>query len=335
MADASDPPAPAPAEAPPAGAAGPGRVHVVRADGSAGDASTRVQPYDFRNPNFLPETEMRQLRLVHEDFVRYLASRVSLYLRMEFALKISGFTTQTYGEFTERLPNPSHLNLFKVEPLVGVGVLDMNPRLALTAADRLLGGKGQAVKADRDLTEIEISLVEDLVVIVLDEWAGLWKSERPLQPKVIGHETNGRFLQTAPREATMLVLTLEATLGDCTEAIQIGVPYYTLESLLKQMRERRQKESEVVTLSRKPAWHPAYEQIRLPVRAEWNAFEISVREIASLRVGDVVEMAPSILGETQVLINGTAKFIGTVGLDADHVVVQLTQQLTPEKSLHA
>ena len=41
--------------------------------------------------------------------------------------------------------------MFKVEPLVGVGILDINPRLALTIADRLLGGRGHSVKAERYL----------------------------------------------------------------------------------------------------------------------------------------------------------------------------------------
>ena len=46
----------------------------------------KTERYDFRNPAFLSEGELRRLRLLHEDFVRYLASRLSLYLLMEFGL---------------------------------------------------------------------------------------------------------------------------------------------------------------------------------------------------------------------------------------------------------
>jgi flagellar motor switch protein FliM len=214
-------------------AVAPPRQFLIRPDGARGaPAALKVEAYDFRNPVFLSEIELRRLRLLHEDFIRYLSARLSLYLRMELGLKMARLTTSTYAKFTDSLPNPTHLCLFKVEPLVGVGILDVNPRLALTIADRLLGGRGHSVKAERYLTEIEIALIEDVINIVLEEWCAQWKTEQELHPVLIGHENNGRFLQTSPKDA-------------------------------------------------------------------------------------------------RVLLNGTPKFIGTVGLDADRVAVQLTRKLPP------
>ena len=141
---------------------------------------------------------------------------------MEFGLKMAKLTTATYSKFTESLPSPTHLCLFKVEPLVGVGILDVNPRLALTIADRLLGGRGHSVKAERYLTEIEVALVEDVIVILLEEWCAQWKTEQELRPLIIGHENNGRFLQSSPKDAVVLALTPEVNFGDCSEQIQIG-----------------------------------------------------------------------------------------------------------------
>lgn len=104
--------------------------------------NVKIEPYDFRNPVFLTEVELRRLRLLHEEFIRYLSARLSLFLRMELGLKMAKLTTLTYAKFTDSLPSPTHLCLFKVEPLLGVGILDINPRLALTIADRMLGGRG-------------------------------------------------------------------------------------------------------------------------------------------------------------------------------------------------
>jgi flagellar motor switch protein FliM len=294
----------------------------------------KVEPYDFRNPAFLSESELRRLRLLHEDFIRYLAARLSLYLRMELSLKMAKLTTVTYSKFCESLPNPTHLSLFKVEPLTGVGILDVNPRLALTIADRLLGGRGHSVKAERYLTEIEIALIEDVLVILLEEWCAQWKNEMELRPSLIGHENNGRFLQTSPKDAIVLALTLEANFGDCSEQIQIGVPYYTIEPVVKKMHARRQKDSSVAPTAKRAEWQPSYDRITVPVRAEWDAFQLTVREIASLRVGDVIEMQSSICAETRILLNGSPKFVGTVGLDTDRVAVQLTRKLPSEDKSH-
>lgn len=302
--------------------------------GSADVIAPKIEAYDFRNPAFLSEAELRRLRLLHEDFIRYLSARLSLYLRMEFGLKMAKLTTVTYSKFTESLPNPTHISLFKAEPLLGVGILDINPRLALTIADRLLGGRGHSVKAERYLTEIEVALIEDVIVILLEEWCAQWKSEEELRPQIIGHENNGRFLQTSARDAIMLAMTLECNFGDCSEQIQIGVPYYTIDPVVKQLQARRQKDSEVTPAVKRAEWHPAYDRIAVPVRAEWQAFELSVREITSLRVGDVIEMQPSICSDTIVLLNGTPKFIGSVGLDSDRVAVQLTRKLPSEEISH-
>ena len=64
-----------------------------------------------------------------------------------------------------------------------------------------------------------------------------------------------------------------------------------------------------------------------PVRAEWDTFEISLREITDLRVGDVIEMPVEQLRQTNLLLNGVPKFVGTVGLDTDHIAVQLTAKV--------
>jgi flagellar motor switch protein FliM len=315
--------------------AGSPRQQLIRADGQKGgsEAALKVEPYDFRNPAFLSEVELRRLRLLHEDFIRYLSARLSLYMRMEFGLKMAQLTTVSYSKFTENLPNPTHLSMFKVEPLIGVGILDINPRLALTIADRLLGGRGHSVKADRYLTEIEVALIEDVIMIILEEWCGQWKVDQELRPLIIGQENNGRFLQTSPKDAIVLALTLEASFGDCSEQIQIGVPYYTIEPVVKRMQIRRQKDSSVAQVEKTVSWHAAYDKITVPVRAEWQALELSLREVASLRLGDVIEMPHTVFADTRILLNGTPKFVGTVGLDTDRVAVQLTRKL-PNESLN-
>ena len=312
---------------------------IFAADGSRIDplTSPKIETYDFRNPVFLTEVELRRLRLLHEDFIRYLSARLSLFLRMEFALKMAKLTTLSYQKFTEGLPSPTHLCLFKAEPLFGVGILDMNPRLALTIADRMLGGRGHSVKAERFLTEIEVGLIEDIVMIILEEWCVQWKQEKELHPAIIGHESNGRFLQTSPKDAVVLALTLEADFGDCAEQIQIGMPYYTIEPLVKSMQARRQKDSNLDSevIKKKAEWLPVYEKVTIPAKAEWNAFELSLREVVSLRVGDVIEMPSGILDQTRVMLNGCPKFVGSVGLDGDRVAVKLTKKIIEENPPNA
>jgi len=307
------------------------RPSLLRADGRRCDdaESARVEAYDFRNPAFLTEVELRRLRILHEDFIRYLSARLAMFLRMECNLKMARLQTQTYSKFTESLSTPTHICLFKAEPLLGVGLLDVNPRLALTLVDRLLGGRGHSVKAERYLTEIEVALLEDVIKIILEEWCSQWRDECEVHPQIIGHENNGRFLQTSPRDAVVLALAIEVSFGDCSEQIQIGLPYYTIEPLVKALQLRRQKDSAPVAAPANAEWRDIYQHVQIPVRAEWSLTDMPLREVAALRVGDVLELPLGIIDRTRVLLSGAPKFSATVGLEGDQVAVKLTRKLTP------
>lgn len=288
---------------------------------------TRIEPYDFRNPIFLTEVELRRVRIRHEEFIRYLAARLSIFLRLEYSLKMSRLSTLTYAKYTETIPNPAHVVLFKVEQLFGVGVIDINPRLALTMVDRMLGGKGHSVQGERYLTEIEMNLVDDVVSIVLDEWCRQWKTERELDASIIGHESNGRFLETAPSDSIMLVLTMEAGVGDCSESIQIGIPYYTLEPIIKKMYENKEKEINQEIVGAEKLWQESFDRVNIPVTAEWDADSLTVKEVAHLRPGDVIRFPKTVLNETRVRLSNTCKFRGEVGLDNNQVAVRINEKL--------
>ena len=288
---------------------------------------TRIEPYDFRNPIFLTEVELRRVRIRNEEFIRYLAARLSIFLRLEYSLKMSSLSTSTYAEFTETIPNPAHVVLFKMEQLFGVGVIDINPRLALTMVDRMLGGKGHSVQGERYLTEIEMNLVDDVVSIVLDEWCRQWKVEQELDASIIGHESNGRFLETAPADSIMLVLTMEAGVGDCSESIKIGIPYYTLEPIIRKMYENKEKEINPEIVGSKKIWQGTFDDVDIPIRAEWDADSMSVKEVSHLRPGDVIRFPRTVLNETRIRLANTCKFRGEVGLDNNKVAVRISEKL--------
>jgi flagellar motor switch protein FliM len=308
---------------------------VYSYDGRRIEASEKVhiESYDFRNPVFLTENELRQVRIRHEQFIHYLGARLSLFLRMDFGLKMSQLYTVPYKRFTESIPNPTHIALFRIEQLSGVGILDMNPRLAMTIVDRLLGGKGHSIRDERYLTDIEMALVEDVIYLILEEYCRQWEDTREMNASLIGRENNGRFLQTSPHDAIMLVLTMEATLGDCSEAMQIAIPYYTIEPIIRKMQENSKRFNSANGEKQDPKWMPVYNEINVPVRAEWKAFSATVRDVLAIKPGDLIVLPADIVSQTVVCLAETDRFRGTVGLDGDHVVVKLEETIRKKAGL--
>lgn len=302
-------------------------VHSV-GKGSDRRPCDSIQPYDFRHPVFLSQAELRRLRMRHEEFIRELAARLSLFLRIEFNLQMSKLQTVLYRKFTESLSNPTHLCLFRADPLPGVCLLEIHPRLGLTIIDRLLGGPAHSVNADHDMTEIETALLEQVEQIILAEWCNHWRSLMELRPVGLGHENSGRFLQTAAHDAVMLVLTMEARLGDCMEVIQFGIPYFTLEPMIRTLTQSPENGGGSGSgTPRAPAWNPQFDDVLVPLGASWQDLEMTARDVASLKVGDVVQLAPACIDQVSVRLANLPKFQGRLGTRGKKWAVQLTEVL--------
>lgn len=289
--------------------------------------------HDFRKPVFLTSAELRKLRQSHEEFVRSLAARLSIYLRIEFSLQLSNIQTLTYQQYLDSLPSPAHVTLFKIEPLRGICLLDLHPRLGMTIVDRLLGGPANSAALTGELGEIDITLLDQAVSIMMHEWCNHWRELQELNPLLIGHENNSRFLQTSPPEAVMLVLSMDARLGDCEEKIQLAVPFYTLEKLVRRLTESVDAEDEAarVVKANAPRWDAAYDEVRVPVTAEWRGIELTAGALARLKPGDVVMMEARHNTEVHVRLASLAKFTGKPGTRGGNWAVQLSGVLPAQQ----
>ncbi|KAF0096122.1 MAG: flagellar motor switch protein FliM [Puniceicoccaceae bacterium 5H] len=291
------------------------------------DEKITIEEYDFSNPVFMTESEMRQVRIRHEQFVHHLSARLSMFLRMDVGLKMSKLFTTQYQNHTSSIPSPTHISLFKLQQFNGVGIVDINPRLAMTMVDRLLGGPGHSIRGERYLTELEVVLIEDVVEVIVNEWCQQWEDIYELNASLIGNENNGRFLQTSPRDTILLVVVIEAIMGDCTETLEIALPYYTIQPVLKTLQDEAKKFSQLNTTEKSQRWWNTYDHIQVPIQAEWSGVECNVRDLLMLRPGDVIMMPNDVLEKTLLRMNNTAPYRGKVGVQDGHVAVQVTEQL--------
>jgi flagellar motor switch protein FliM len=302
--------------------------NIFQHDGSRFPAAAKAQAkaFDFRTPIHLAEAEIRRFRSYNAGFISTISARFSSLLRADMSLKLANLSTMPYGKFTDSMKNPTHISLFKIDQLPGIGILEIHPRLAISMTNRMLGGRGMTSDEERYLTEIEIALLEEIVDIIIGEWCRQWKDERSYTGRQIGHENNPRFLQAASNDTVMLVLTIEALAGDSVELIQIGVPYNMLEPIAKSLHSRRTREMSSQPEVRPQQWRNSYNQISVPVIADWEVPGASVSDVLRLRVGDVVELPKSTLQATRVRIANVPRFTAQAGCENGHVALQIQSE---------
>jgi flagellar motor switch protein FliM len=287
-----------------------------------------IRPHDFRQSGFLAPSELRRIRLRHEQFIRALAGRMAIFLRLEFTVQTVKVQITGYQKFIESLPSPTHITLFKTDPLKGVGLLVIPPRLGLTVVDRLLGGPGQMPENSRELSEIEIALIDQVATLILAEWCNHWPEMRDLKPSLLGHENNSRFLQTAPADTAMLVLTMNSGIGDQLEPIQLLFPYATVEPLMRLLNPPMPEAEAAPVRTGKPKWNSGLNEIKVPITAEWQGIKMSAGAITQLKTGDVVMLDPQCAAQVHLRFSHVPKFIGRPGTCSGNWAVQLTNSTT-------
>jgi len=198
-------------------------------------------------------------------------------------------------------------------------------------ADRLMGGSGKVDEPERALSEIERALLDQIAQIFLEEWCDNWAALRPLKPTILGCETDGRFLQTAPAQASMLTLLIEARLDQCAGRMQLAFPYLSLEPLLRQLCPQNEPAAEPKTAETQatPDWNRGLDEVALDVTAEWQGMELSAREMLHLKVGDVLQIGPHLNRQVCLRLGEQTKFNGRLGTMGGSWAVEITHPVKP------
>jgi len=288
-----------------------------------------VRAHNFRQSGFLAASELRRIRQRHEQFIRSLAARRAIFLRLEFSLQLAKVHIESYQKFIDTLSNPSYITLFKTDPLKGACLLVVPPRLALTLVDRLLGGPGQMPPENRDLTDIEVALSDQSAMLILSEWCNHWPEMRDLHATILGHENNSKFLQTSPPETSMLILTVTASIAEQNETFQMVFPYATLEPLMRLLNPELTGAEAVIARPAKPRWNSEFDEVKVPLTAEWQGLKMSAGEITRLQPGDLLGLDPACAAQVLVRFGNIPKFYGRPGTSDAKWAVQLTAAIVP------
>lgn len=292
-----------------------------------------IDVYDFRQPTFMGETEMRRLRLLHEDFIRFLEARLSMFLRKEFTLKMLKLETLPYQRVIETIESPAHLALFRANPLPGIGFLEISPRLALTVASSILGGKDPAPTEARYLTKIEIDLIEEFLFIFLQEWCSQWKYRQHLEPHITGHEVVASVLQICEPDTVILILLMEADVRGCTGQIQVAVPLYMIEPMVRHMQEQRRREEQFDFGEKVAVWRNGYNTVPVKASASFQIGKVSAHDCSTWKPGTFVPFDAASLKDVTLTLANVPLYRAEAGVKDGFVAVRVKEDL--KEAAHA
>lgn len=285
----------------------------LRDAGRDDDPAQRAQPYDFRRPDRIAKDQLRAIHLLHENFARTLASSLSAYLRAYVIVNLVSVEQLSFMEFSQCLPSPTCLVSLGMKPFDGNAILELNPTLVFPILEMLLGGSGKSAnQTKREVTEIEQSILEGLIRIILHDLKESWRAVTSLDFKVDAFETEPQLLQIlAPNEAVVAV-SIEVRIGDSSGMMNLGIPSIIIKMLRQKFDQQwsvRKSESTTAEQDRmmrllKPA------QIHLDARL--LGATLTVQDLMNIEPGDMLLLDQPVEKPIDFMLNGGLKFHGQV-----------------------
>ncbi|MCW5980469.1 MAG: flagellar motor switch protein FliM [Bryobacteraceae bacterium] len=285
----------------------------LREGGAGRQAAKKALPYDFRRPDRIPKDQLRAIHLLHENFARSVASSLSAYLRAYVTVNLVSVEQISFVEFCQCLPSPTVLISLGMKPYDGYAILEMNPTLVFPILEMVLGGTGKsAVAVNREITEIEQSILDSICRIILHDLREAWKGVATIAFNVEGHETEPQLLQIlAPNEAVVAV-SMEAKIGENAGMMNLGIP-----SILVKML--RQKFEQQLSLRKPGSSEEVHERLvkllqgaQFHLDARLAGSRLRVEDMLSLKEGDVLTFDYPLDRPLQLEINGKRRFDGQV-----------------------
>lgn len=287
----------------------------------------KVKKYDFRNPQKIAKDQLRTLEIIHDNFGRLLQTFLSGYLRAPVKVSVLTVDQYAYSEFSNAITNPSFLSILDFEPLSGQVIIDISTNIAFTIIDRLLGGDGEKTIDTRSFTEIELTLLRNMMNRVSNLVSQAWDNVIILTPKLDKIETNSQFAQIISPSETIALVTMNLSIGDVEGLINICIPHIVIEPILDKLSTKlwfstTKKET---TETDKELLRKRIKNTSVSLSAVIGSTKIKVKDLINLQSGDVIMLDDLVTDEVCINVGTQLRFFGKPGAYKNKVAVQITK----------
>ncbi len=287
--------------------------------------------YDFRRPDRVSKDQMRTLQNLHEGYARLFSTTLTNFLRTFVDIELVSVDQLTFSEFVMSVSNPSCIYIFKMEPLEGSAIVEINPSLVFFIIDRLFGGQGRPSEQNRELTQIEQNVIYKIVERGLSDLKEVWEHVGVFSPKIDTYETNPQFVQIAPPGETVILISLEVRMQNASGLMSLCFPYMLLENIITNLSgESWMSSQSLVTKDTKEQLHHEIENLSLPLSVLVGNTRLTIRDLLQLQKGDILCLDKHKDSDLIVQVGGKTKMGGKTGKIGRKKAVRITDIIEKE-----
>jgi flagellar motor switch protein FliM len=265
------------------------------------------RPHNFRRPSRLPGDLERRLTdwcgsagpLATRKWARHLAYRLELrFEQLDIVRAAEAFA---------QLPDATVGYRAAFGPAPWQTILALPGPLALAVVAGLQGESVMALPEERELSPVEDALVQFLLRdFLLPALRDTWPGSTPLQLELGSREPHPKWSRAFPPEENLLVLGLEAEGPFGRQPMKWLLPHKPLVEFLLPPRTSEDAGRRGDTARQR--LEASVREIPVPVSINLGQAQLTLPQLARLRVGDVIVLDQPITETLQARVGGQNKF---------------------------
>jgi flagellar motor switch protein FliM len=208
--------------------------------------------------------------------------------------------------------------------LDSLAALELNPNVAFSMIDRMLGGSGRVTTLQRALTEIEQNVIDAVVKLIVENLTETWRSIVEVQFRVSGRETRPQMLQVAAPNEVVVQLGFDIRIGDARGMLNLCIPAAAIEAVGANFAQTWHRFRREPTPTDRRYLLDNLSRVVLPVAATLDS-KLKTRELLELKPGDVVSLGCPVRQPLDVRVRDTVKFKGRLAALGRRASIRIEQ----------
>lgn len=293
----------------------------------------KIKEYDFRSPKKITKETIKLLKGIYENYCRMITSRLTSTLRLNCDITVEQVEESIFHEYNNALDDYVLMGLIDVtypENVVSDSqiLMEISKPLSFVIIDRLLGGSGEEYENIRDYTDIELTLLGNMLKQLIKIMGTNWESTLEIETNLSKIETNSRFIQSINYNDTVVIIVLSVTLNQSSGKITICIPSSILDEIFKRatnMTKNINKKSEQTIEQQKLAIMDSIKSSKLTITGVLGKTNATLLDVVNMQPGDLIILDKAVNSEIDVNINGEKWFEGKWGTKKNKGVIKINK----------
>lgn len=304
------------------------------------DTVDNVKKYDFRSPKKFGKEQLRTIEDLHEALARNLSSYLSALTRIYCDVQITQIEKYRYYEYTNNAAELAICANFDIIPIdESLDELNMlltiNPDIGYFLIDKLLGGNGEGYELNRDFTEIECSLLENLLSKLSRQVEMSWLKHLEIEARLKSLETNPKVIQLMMPEDIVLVVECSVIIGELNSSLKILLPSLVLETLMEKFTPKfvrtTKRHDESKEEIQKNAILNSLKVADVELKVILDEIDLDLHDILQLEVNDIIPLSKRYDSNVTLNVDDVPWFEAKLGETKHRKAIKIERHIEKER----